>query len=156
MGNKILVAMDESENAMRAVEYISKVIAKDHEITLFSVLMDTAAICDMNSPELIPYFTSQQTIFCSLEDKKKELIDQALEKAKTILVESGFNEALITTKTQIKKSGVARDIIEEANQGYDSLVIGRRGISGLKEFFLGSVSNKVLNNVKDISIILVN
>ena len=38
----------------------------------------------------------------------------------------------------------------------DTLVIGRRGISGLKEFFLGSVSQKIVNTVKDLSIILVN
>ncbi|MFC1820530.1 universal stress protein [Thermodesulfobacteriota bacterium] len=156
MSRKILVAIDDSENAMRAVDYISKVFTKDHEITLFSVLLDTATICDMNSPELIPYFTSQQTIFCSLEDKKKELVDLALEKAKELLMGSGFDETLITTKVEIKKRGVARDIIDEANQGYDTLVIGRRGISGLKEFFLGSVSHKVLNTVKDLSIVLVN
>ena len=60
MGHKILVAFDESENAKRAVDYIAQVFPRDAEITLFSVLQDSAAICEMNSPELTPYFESQK------------------------------------------------------------------------------------------------
>ncbi len=33
--------------------------------------------------------------------------------------------------------------------------LGRRGLSGLKKFFLGSVSQKVLHAVKDISVLIV-
>ncbi|MFC1866819.1 universal stress protein [Thermodesulfobacteriota bacterium] len=156
MGQKILVAMDDSENSMRAVDYLGKVFTRDHGITLFSVLMDTATICNMYSPELTPYFASQQSAFCNLESKNKELVEQAMEKARKRLVAAGFDEKNIDIKVGIKKKGVARDIIAEAQQGYDTLVIGRRGISGLKEFFLGSVSHKVINTVKDLSIILVN
>ncbi len=156
MGQKVLVAMDESENAMRAIEFMVKVFLRDNDITLYSVLMDTAAICNMNSPELTPYFHSQQAAFCSLEDKKKELVDQALQKAKRRLASEGFDETRITIKTEVKRRDVARDIIDEAHSGYDTLVIGRRGISGLKEFFLGSVSQKVINGIKDLSVILVN
>jgi nucleotide-binding universal stress UspA family protein len=35
-------------------------------------------------------------------------------------------------------------------------VLGRRGISGIKEFFLGSISQKVINTVKDVSVVFVN
>jgi nucleotide-binding universal stress UspA family protein len=56
MGQKILVAIDDSENAMRAVELIAKSFTPDHRITLFSVILDTPAICDMNNPSLTPYF----------------------------------------------------------------------------------------------------
>jgi nucleotide-binding universal stress UspA family protein len=156
MGQKILLAMDESENAMRAVDYLAKAFSGDHDITLFSVLMDTAAICNMNSPELIPYFTTQQAAFCSLEDKKKELMETALERARKRLIDQGFDENHIRIKVQPKKRGIARDIIDEAHRGYDTLIMGKRGVSGLKEFFLGSVTHKVMNGVKDLSIILVN
>jgi nucleotide-binding universal stress UspA family protein len=156
MGQKIFVAMDESENAARAIDFIIKNFTNEHEITLFNVMMDTASICDMNSPELTPYFTSQQTAFCSLEDKKKELVNQALQKARNRLKDNGFDEERLVIKTQPKKRGIARDIIDEANRGYDILVIGRRGISGLKEFFIGSVSNKVISGIKDISVVLIN
>jgi nucleotide-binding universal stress UspA family protein len=41
----------------------------------------------------------------------------------------------------------ASDILDEAqNNGYGTIVMGRRGLSGVKEFFMGSVSSKVLQN----------
>jgi len=155
MGQKILVSFDDSENAMRAVEFIATSFTKEQEITLFSVLPDTAAICDMNSPSLTPYFISKQTEFCALEDQKKELVNEALQKAKELLLNVGFEEKNITIKVGTKKKGVVRDIINEANSGYDTIVLGRRGLSGIKDFILGSVSQKVLHLAKDISVILV-
>lgn len=155
MGKKILVALDESENAMRAVDYIAKTFTPDHEITLYHVAMDTAAICDMNSPELIPYFTSRQMAFCSLEDKKKELVRKAMEEAKRRLVIGGFAEKKIVSKMESKKKGVARDIIAEAQSGYDTVVLGRRGLSSVAEFIIGSVSQKVLHNARNVSVVLV-
>jgi nucleotide-binding universal stress UspA family protein len=155
MGQKILVSFDDSENAMRAVEFIATSFTKEQEITLFSVLPDTAAICDMNSPSLTPYFISKQTEFCALEDQKKEFVNEALQKAKELLLNVGFEEKNITIKVGTKKKGVVRDIINEANSGYDTIVLGRRGLSGIKDFILGSVSQKVLHLAKDISVILV-
>jgi nucleotide-binding universal stress UspA family protein len=155
MGRKILAAFDDSENAMRAVQFIATSFTKEHQITLFSVLPDTATICDMNSPSLTPYFISKQTEFCALEDQKKELVNEALQKAKELLLKAGFEEKNITIKVQAKKKGIVRDLIKEANSGYDTIVLGRRGLSGVKDFILGSVSQKVLHLAKDISVIVV-
>lgn len=156
MDQKILVAFDDSENAMRAVHFVSRNLNSAGHVTLLSILPDTAALCEMNSPELIPYFRSQQSNFCILEDKKKELVQKALEQAKSILVDAGFSEDNIEIRTQARKKGVARDIIEESKEGYDILVMGRRGLSGVKEFFLGSVSQKVFSLSKEISVVIVN
>ena len=155
MEKRILVAFDDSENAMRAVEFITKSFTPDHKITLFSVIPDTAAVCEMFSPELTPYFLSQRDLFCSMEAKKKDLVNEALEKARDLLLKSGFDEKNITTKIETQKKGIARDIIDEAKSGYDTLLLGRRGLSGIKEFLLGSVSQKVLHAAKDLSVVLV-
>ena len=156
MKQKILVAFDDSENSMRAVAYIARTFNKDNRITLFSVLPDTAALCDMNSPELTAYFKSQQRTFCALEDQKKQLVEDALARAKTKLVEAGFEADQIAIKAEPKKKGIARDIILEAESGYDLLVLGRRGVSGVKEFFLGSISQKVMQSIKDVSVLIIN
>jgi len=156
MDKKILVAFDDSENAIRVVEFIASLFTTDTKITLFNVVQNTAALCEMNSPELTPYFISQQHSFCLLEDKKKELVDEALQKAREILLGAGFDKKNITIKSEIIKSGVARDIVKEAQSGYSAIVLGRRGVSGLKEFILGSVSQKVFNSAKDISVLVVN
>ena len=156
MRRKILVAVDDSENAMRAVEFVAKSFTPDHIITLFSIILDTTAICDMDNPGLTPYFLSQKAAFCSLEDKKRAFVNEALQKAKELLIKAGFDEKSITIKMEDKKKGVARGIIEEAGSGYDNIVKGRRGLSGIKEFFLGSVSQKVLQSAKAVSVVLVN
>ncbi len=156
MAKKILIAIDDSENAMRAVEFVADAFTAENRITLFSVVQDTAAMCEMNSPELTPYFISQQSSFCLLADKKKELVNKALQKGKAILVDAGFDEQNITIKAELKKSGVARDIINEAQSGYNMIIMGKRGVSGIKEFLLGSISQKVFHLAKDISVLFVN
>jgi len=155
MPNRILVAFDDSENALRAVEYVAERFTKENQITLFSIVPDTAALCDMNSPSLIPYFMEKQAVFCGLEDQKKELVDKAMLRARDILLKAGFDEKNIALKVQTKKKGVVRDIIDEAHSGYDTIVLGRRGLSGVKDFIFGSVSQKLLHLAKDVSIIVV-
>ena len=151
----ILLAFDDSENAMRAVEFTAKSFRIDYRVTLFSVLPDIQTMCDMNNPSLTPYFVSEQVNFCGMEEKKKELMGEAMEKAKKILVQAGFQEDLIQTKMEVRKKGVARDIVEEAKTGYDTIVMGRRGLSAIAEFFVGSVTHKVLHLVKGLSVVLV-
>ncbi len=155
MGKKILVAFDESENAMRAAEFVAKSMKPDGKITLFGVIPDTAAICNMQSPELTPYFVSQQINFCTIEDKKRDLINEAMKKAKAHLLEAGFRDEDVSVMVHTIEKGVARDIIIEANRGYDAVVLGRKGLSGLQEFFLGSVAQKVLHGCKEASVLLI-
>jgi nucleotide-binding universal stress UspA family protein len=152
---KILVGLDDSENAMRAVEFVAANFTPEHEITIFSVFLDTAMICDYYSPGLTPYFLTEQKAFCEMEDRKRESLRTAQEKARDLFSRAGFPPQKITVKIQPKSRGVARDIIEEAETGYQIVVLGRRGLSGISEFLLGSVSQKVLHGCKEASILLV-
>jgi len=153
--NKILIAFDDSENAMRAVEHVAKFFNPGNQVALFSVLQDTVSIFTMNHPELTSYFLAQQANFTELEEQQKTIVKRAQQKAKTILLQAGFQADNIVIKAQVKKNGIARDIIDFAS-GYSIIVMGRRGLSGIQEFFLGSVSQKVLHSVKDTSVLIVN
>lgn len=155
MGHKVLVALDESENALRAVDFVCRHFTPDHRVTLMSVIPDTAALCDMNSPGLTPLFLSQKEAFCVLEDKKKEIVTSAMEQAKARLLSAGFQENNLTFKMETQKTGVARDILAEAAGGYDAVVLGRRGGSGIMSFLMGSISQKVLHGINDTPVILV-
>jgi nucleotide-binding universal stress UspA family protein len=79
----------------------------------------------------------------------------------TLITPSGENNANIgerplTVKVQeVFWFRIARDIIAEAQAGYEAVVMGRRGLSAIAEFFIGSVSQKVLHGTKDLSVILV-
>jgi nucleotide-binding universal stress UspA family protein len=156
MEKKILVAFDDSENAMRAVASIIDFFANKAQVTLFHVAMNTQAFCKMNSPELTPYFKSQQSTFCTMEDKKKELVEKAMQAAKKRLLQAGFSDGHIKLKLEDAREGVAQDILREAAAGYDLIVLGRRGTSGVKEFFFGGTSQKVLSASKEISVLIVN
>lgn len=155
MAKKVLIAFDESENAMRAVNFVAENFAGDSNITLFSVLEDSQALCEMHSPELTPYFKSQQQAFCTLEDKKRELIEKAVESARRSLIDSGFEPDQVKTKTKKRTGSIAKDIIAEAGAGYDTVVLGRRGVSAVQDFLFGSVSQKVLNGIKNAAVVTV-
>jgi len=155
MEKNLLVALDDSENALAAVELVANSFTPDHKVTLFSVIQDTAAICEMYSPELAPHLLSEQSAFRILENKKKDLINEAQQKAREIFMKAGFDEDNITSKVEAKKKGVASDIINEAKSGYSVVVLGRRGLSAIKEFFLGSVSQKVVSSAKNVSVFVV-
>ena len=156
MAKKILIAFDESENAQRAVDFVGANFSADCAVTLFNVLLDSEAICAMESPELTPYFKAEQSAFCSLEDKKKEVVGQAMQNARRCLVNCGFAPDNIKIKTPVREKGVARDIIKEVEGGkYDLVVLGKQGLSGIKEFFLGSVPQKVIHGAKGVSVLLV-
>ena len=155
MGRRILIAFDDSENAMRAVETVAETFSPHNRVTLFSVAPDTASLCQMNSPELTPYFKKQQDSFCTLEDKKQLLLQEALETARKRLMDAGFTAENVETKLLKKKDGIARDIISEGRGGYDLIVLGKKGVSGVKDFFLGNIPQKVLYGVKDVSVLCV-
>ena len=156
MGKNLLIAFDDSENAMRAVKSVAASFDRDSRVTLFHVAQDAGALCRMNSPGLTPLFKHEQSEFCTLEDKKRELVEDAFKSAREVLVGSGFKAERITFKHETSRRGVARDIINEASQNYDVLVLGKRGISGIKDFLFGGTTQKVISHVDNVSVFIVN
>ncbi|MDY6824498.1 MAG: universal stress protein [Thermodesulfobacteriota bacterium] len=156
MAKNILIAFDESENSKRAVDFVGANFSSDSSVTLFHVLLDTESICSMQGPELVPYFKSQQTAFCSLEDKKKEVVVKAMGNAKDTLVQCGFDPQRVTTKSVNRNKGIARDILAEIKSGnYELVVMGKKGLSGIKDFIMGSIPQKVVQNASGVSVLLV-
>lgn len=156
MAKNILVAVDESKNSMKAVNYVAKSMHPTGKVTLFSVIPDPTAACGLDSPSLTPSFKKNRQAFCAIEDTKKDHVKAFMDQAKQALVNAGFASKDITTTIRKKKVGIARDILKEAQQGrYDTLVIGRRGLSGVKQFLFGSVSRKVVEQAKKVSVIVV-
>lgn len=156
MRQKILVAFDDSENAMRAVEHVARYFQQDSEVTLFSVIPDYDFKCLMDLTSLNPHQVEFHDSICrDLQNEKKRQLEILLRRAKNILLESGFDEKKVTIKIDRKSSDVAGDIVKEAAAGYHTIVMGRRGRSALKELFLGSISQKVLHAAKETSVLIV-
>jgi nucleotide-binding universal stress UspA family protein len=156
MRQKILIAFDDSENAMRAVEHVARYCHPDSEITLFSVIPDYDFKCLMDLTALNPNQLEIHDSICSeMQDQKKRQVELLLHKAKNTLLASGFDENKVNIKIDRKSSNIAGDIVRQAADGYDTIVMGRRGRSALKEFFLGSISQKVLHAARDKSVLIV-
>ena len=156
MAKKILVAVDESKNSMKAVDYVAKSMQPTGTVTLFSVIPDATAACDLDSPSLTPLFNKNRLAFCAIEDTKKDHLKAFMERAKGVLVEAGYPSKNVTVRIRKKKSGIARDILKEAKKGkYTTIVLGRRGLSAIKEFLFGSVSHKVVQLADKLSVIVV-
>jgi nucleotide-binding universal stress UspA family protein len=140
--NRVLIAVDSSENALRAVDHAGFMLGgTDCQITLFHTMRNLRRFVPQEvldeAPELEELWKS----------KAGEEIASYMKKAKKMLLEAGLREEQITTKVVDGSRSPANDILEEARgNGDGTIIMGRRGISGVQEFFMGSVTSKVLQN----------
>jgi nucleotide-binding universal stress UspA family protein len=156
MANKVLLALDNSKYSLKAVRYAAKTLKPDSMVTMLTVLPDPTAACGLDGPSLIPIFKKNLKTFCTIEDAKKAAMEGFLEEAKKRLVEAGFSSKNISIRIRKKKVGIARDILKEAKSGkYDTVVMGRRGLTGVKQFVAGSVTNKTFQFAQNITLIIV-
>ncbi|MBM7573594.1 universal stress protein [Aquibacillus albus] len=127
MYNKILLATDGSEHSKRAAENAIH-IAKCTEGSKLEIVYVIAA--DKAKSDVLSNWNS-----IDVNDSRKERIKVAENMAK----ESG-----VSFNIKILHGEPGPTIVEYANKNnFDVVVIGSRGLNGLQEFVLGSVSHKV-------------
>ena len=151
---KILLAVDGSDQALEAVRYISTVVAPDRtDIVLFSVGIGFPDVFyDMDNN---PLYRSKKTGVMGWLADHQLLIGEFKEKALKILAAAGFPEAAIAVKTRTQKAGILKDIIQESYQNYSAIVVGRTGVSRLKDLILGSMAHKLAEKIKHIPTVVV-
>ncbi len=138
---KILIAMDSSDTSLKAVDHVGFMVGgvSGAEILLYHVL-----------PGLSLFGAKEEEVdLADIEDlwvrKETEKISVVFSKAKKILEDAGLPERQIKCKIKKGSTNVAKDILREAERrDFGTIAITRRGISKTREFFMGSVSNKVL------------
>jgi nucleotide-binding universal stress UspA family protein len=149
---KILVAVDLSNHSLNAVKYVASQCAPaDLRVNLMFV-MPTApeTFWDLEKDDFFKRRMKGKYAQWKRDTKKK---GQAfLNDAKNILTKAKFSENKVGLILRERKVGIARDILKECTQGYDAVVVGRKGLSKLEDIFLGSVSTKIVQNVKDIPV----
>jgi nucleotide-binding universal stress UspA family protein len=147
----LLVALDSSEGAMRAVEHVGLMFGDTEiEVTLIHVIRDVASFVPsygMTYPG--PITTSPEDL---VEEEKREM-HHVFEEAKSKLIAAGMDEKKISWRVITDVSSRANVMIREAQKtGHGGVVIGRRGLSKLDEFFMGSMSNKVVHLGKNTAV----
>jgi nucleotide-binding universal stress UspA family protein len=148
---KILIAIDNSEYAIKVVNYVASAVKPSVNITLFSVLPTISSSLVKAEKDLQqPLFSEKVLELKLIVDEGKKKAESRIEECRSILREAGFSDDNVEVKMQNKEVGIARDIIAEARKGkYDTIVVGRRGLSATASFVLGSVSNKIVQNIKN-------
>ncbi len=140
--HKILVALDGSENAMRAVDHLSFILDSCGHRKIEVLLLNIwPGFITLSGPRIIPYLS----IFPASREKYEERTTLFLKQAEERILEAGLAPSQANRKIHIKSADIGKAILLEAQKGgYETIVLGRRGISKAKEFFMGSVSNKIL------------
>ena len=157
MKTRCLVPVDKSADSLKAVDYVAKHIPPDTTVTLFSVLPDQASGCDLGGPSVTPLFKENMRSFCVSEEVETASVKGFIDEAKKTLMRAGFPSKNVVTMIRKKRRGIANDILRVAKLGkYDTVVVGRRELSGINKLLAGSVSGKVLEKAKDVSVIVVN
>jgi nucleotide-binding universal stress UspA family protein len=139
--DKFLVAIDSSENALQAVDYVAQILGGfDFKINLFHAIRGDQSI---HSGIAHLFFPKE-----SLVDAEAGAI-AIFDKAKRRLEEAGFTSDQINSKLVSGVPSRAEAIVKEAREGdYGTIVLGRRGLSKVQEFLLGRVSNKVIHIIR--------
>ena len=134
---KVLVAVDGSDNSMRGVNYVGSCLGgSDFNVNLFHVIRGDEK---------------------NYIEQRKETISSVFDDAKKRLAEFGFQASQVTTKLAIGEESRAEAIVREARQGgYSTIVVGRRGFSEVGEFSMGCVSNKVVYLARALAVWVVN
>ena len=149
----VLLAYDNSQTALRAVEYVGQMFSKVEgvKVTLFSVY-DKVPEYDM----VDTHFTKQVKGRIQALEREKETGRMQMDEAKNHLLRMGFDEGNIQIKYVEKQKSIPKQIIDEVKAGqYGTVVVGRRGQSNIKNMLFGSVSASVISNLTGATICVV-
>jgi len=144
----LLAAVDESPNSRRAVMYLADFFCghPDIFITLLTILPEPSVDFFPNEPARLSWLA-----------ERRQVLNQALEDYRAILLSAGFPAAQIASRLVEKKcASIGEAILEEQEKLRCCIVVvGRRGLNHNEEFILGSTSSKVLHQARNCAVMVV-
>ena len=151
---KILLAMDGSENSLEIVRYAAKIPAfREMATVLYNVRSEIPeGYWDLEKNSSAAWRIGEARVW---EKEHDNVIKGCMQKAEKILQIAGFPTKSIAVKIHNRKQGFARDIAKEAERGYDGVLVGRKGMSNLKDLVLGSIATKLIEKISFVPILVV-
>jgi nucleotide-binding universal stress UspA family protein len=153
---KVLIALDCSVPSMRAAEYAAEIVPHlpGCEVLLFSVLTG------------IPYgegvlteLTGTEPVELHGDEDYRQEVDQVrdfLAVTARLFAEHRLPEERLAILAKPLRRGIALDILDEAHaNNCDTVVVGRRGLSKVKEMVMGSVSHDLVHKAEGLAIWIV-
>ncbi len=142
----ILISVDASENATRAVAYAATLLGGQAGVRVTLLYVERMPPRDLYRSE------EEWKGQCSLE---KQRVFDFLKAARATLLASGLPDSAIFERAVLcsEEPSIAKTILEVQQEGgYGTLVVGRRGITKGEEFLFGSVSSKLVHNARDCAV----
>jgi len=137
----ILIAVDESENAHRAVSYVGQLLGgiEGFNVTILHVVPE---------PEEDYFPTSEEKDRWLRQYKEK--VDAMIEEYRQELIRLGFESADVSVRSTLRYCpSMAECILAERDEtAYSTIVVGRQGLSRSEEFLFGSISSKIVNHAR--------
>lgn len=149
---KILVAVDLSTHSLNAVKYVAQQCAPVGLRVNLMYVMPTAPETFWDLERDAFFKEKMKGKYAQWKRNTKKAAEAFLDDLRNILAKAKFKKDDMGVILEERKVGIARDIIEECGQGYDAIVVGRRGLSKLEDIFLGSVSNKIVQGVDNVPV----
>lgn len=156
---KILIAVDGSENASRAVSYAGDMLAGAPGVQIMLLCIER-----FPDRDLFPDETSWKTRCTEHRDDLHRFLHQA----RTLLVTKGIADTAISERYVVSCSSpfadrsatrcsfgtsIAQEILAVLKEEeFGTVVVGRRGVSKAEEFLFGSVSNKIIHHAKNCTV----
>ncbi len=151
MKQKILLAVDGSEQALQAMRYTSRVMLPERmEVVLLHVMTKI--------PESFWDLEREPAYHCKIvnirqwEQQQEKIIQDFMDSAQQLLLDAGFSKDCFRIDIRARQEGIARDIFAESQKGYDAVVLGRTGLSELKDLILGSIAHKLMERLTNVPI----
>jgi len=141
----ILIAVDESENARRAVSYVSQLLAgvKGLKVLILHVI---------SQPEEDYFPTSAEKE--NWLSKYQLKVDVMLEDYRQMFMRKGFDPDDISVQSTLRYCPSLSECIltEHDKTQYSTIVVGRKGLSRSEEFLFGSISSKIVNHARNCTV----
>jgi nucleotide-binding universal stress UspA family protein len=139
---------------MAAVEYVATVFPrKDTQIDLLHVSEQLSDLfADMEANPL--YKTKTKRLRQWISEQQRQTHGY-LETARDSLLTVGFPESQVSIRLQPKKLGVVRDILKASYDDYSAVVVGRTGLSRLKDMLLKNVAFQLVGKIHHLPLVVV-
>ena len=142
----ILIAVDASDNARRAVDYAAGLLGRAPEVRVTLLYIERAPGRDRFDTE--EAWLNQ----CRLDHDR---VFDFLAEARGRLLAAGLPDDAVSERTVLcsAEPSIAQTILDVQQEGgYGTLVVGRRGLTKGEEFLFGSVSTKLVHNAKNCAV----
>jgi nucleotide-binding universal stress UspA family protein len=141
----ILIAVDDSDNSRRAVSYVAQLLGgiADFKVTILHVLPEVEEDYFAGDCEKDAWFK-----------KYREKVNAMLENYSQILLKGGFDATQVTVRSPLRHCpSMAECILSERDAlAYDTIVVGRQGLSRKEEFLFGSISSKIVTHARNCTV----